>query len=191
MKKILFYPATFNPPHIGHSSLVLTALQKMNFDEVWILPSGKRVDKEISDNTKDREEMSRLFVEHLKSETNVPIRLVTDAINNTEGKYTHEVIMDLKSKSNDEIYQLAGTDGYTAIKERVIGPNEKFIISKREGFGFPDELYSRPNLTVIDEAIYGISSTIIREMVKNGDIEYKKFVPNKIADYIENKGLYL
>ncbi len=43
MKKILFYPITFNPPHLGHASAVKVAVSKINFDEVWIMLCGKRI----------------------------------------------------------------------------------------------------------------------------------------------------
>ncbi len=62
MKKILFYPGTFNPPHLGHASAVLVALKNVAFDEVWILPSGKRVDREILTSVEDRRNLSTLFV---------------------------------------------------------------------------------------------------------------------------------
>ncbi len=191
MKKILFYPGTFNPPHLGHASAVLVALNNIAFDEVWILPSGKRVDREIPTSVEDRRNLATLLVEYLQSQMQVPVQLVADAIDGVGEKYTHEVIVDLKSRSEAEIYQLSGTDGFTSIKERVIGPNEKFVIIKRSGYEFPKELTSNTNLIVLEEEVQEISSTKIREMVKNGDNDYKKLVPEKIADYIEEKNLYL
>lgn len=191
MKKILFYPGTFNPPHLGHASAVLVALKNIAFDEVWILPSGKRVDREIPTSVEDRRNLSTLFVEYLQTQTRIPIRLVADALDGVDGKYTHEVIVDLKSRSDDEIYQLSGTDGFTSIKERTLGPNEKFVIIKRSGHEFPEELTSNNNLTILDEDVGGISSTKIREMIKNGDEGYKKLLPERVASYIEEKSLYL
>jgi nicotinate-nucleotide adenylyltransferase len=190
MKKILFYPGTFNPPHLGHASAVLVALKNIAFDEVWILPSGKRVDREIPTSVEDRRNLSALFVEYLQTRTQVPVRLVADALDGLGGKYTHEVIVDLKSQSKDEIYQLSGTDGFTSIKERVIGPNEKFVIIKRSDYDLPEELKTNSNLITLEEEVGGISSTKVREMVKSGDEDYKKLVPEKIASYIDKKGLY-
>jgi nicotinate-nucleotide adenylyltransferase len=191
MKKILFYPGTFNPPHLGHASAVLVALKNLAFDEVWILPSGKRVDREIPTSVEDRRKLSALFVDYLQTQIQIPVRLIADALDGVGGKYTHEVIVDLKSRSKDEIYQLSGTDGFTSIKERVIGPHEKFVIIKRLGYEFPEGLVSKNNLLVLEEEVGGVSSTKIREMVKSGDEGYKKLVPKEISSYIEEKGLYL
>jgi nicotinate-nucleotide adenylyltransferase len=191
MKKILFYPGTFNPPHFGHVSAVMTALRQLSFDEVWIMPSGKRVDKEIVTPLKDRKNMSIILVEYLQSMTDTPITLITDAVEERNTKYTHELIVELKTQSSCEIYQLVGIDGYLGIKERVIGPDEKFIVVKREGYAFPESVQPNDNLIILDEHISGISSTAIREMVKTGTDTYKKMVPEKIAAYIEEHELYV
>jgi nicotinate-nucleotide adenylyltransferase len=191
MKKILFYPGTFNPPHLGHVSAVIVSLNAMDFDEVWIMPSGKRVDKEISTSYEDRRNLGNLFVEYLQTVVTIPVKLVTTAVENIGGKYTHEHILELKAHSQDEIFQLVGIDGYMGIKERVIGPNEKFVVIKRSGYEFPEGLSSNRNLVILDEGVAGISSTKIREMVRGGDKEYKKLVPETVSSYIEEKKLYL
>ncbi|MEK7552080.1 MAG: hypothetical protein AAB534_01555 [Patescibacteria group bacterium] len=189
MKKILFYPGTFNPPHFGHASAVKVALENITFDEVWILPSGKRVDREIPTSPKDRKDLGNVFVKYLRSVISIPVKLIMAAIEN-DGRYTHEIIVELKSQSENEIFQLCGIDGFLAIKERVIGLNEKFVIIKRSGYEFPEELTLNNNLVILEEEVGGISSTKIREMVKNGDERYKKLVPEGITSYIEENGLY-
>lgn len=191
MKKILFYPGTFNPPHLGHASAVKVSMDTLDFDEVWIMPCGKRIDKVIPTSYDDRRNLGQMFVEYLQTITTIPVKLLTNELDNVDGRYTHEVIMELKSRSKDEIFQLVGIDGFMGIKERVIAPNEKFVIIKRSGYKFPENLVSNSNLIILDEDVTGISSTKIREMVKNGDVEYKKLVPEKIALYIEEKDLYL
>ncbi len=192
MKKILFYPGTFNPPHFGHISVVTTALKSNNFDEVWIMPSGKRVDKEISTSYEDRKNLGNILVEYLKTQTNTPIKLISTAVDSEDAKFTHEIIVELKSESEDEIFQLVGIDGYLSIKERVIGPDEKFVISKRLGYDFNEESIPKDCILIsADETVGEISSTQVREMVKGGDDGYKKLVPEKVVLYIEEKGLYL
>lgn len=191
MKKILLYPGTFNPPHFGHVSAVKVSVDAIDFDEVWVMPAGKRVDREIPTSYKDRKNMGEIFVEYLRTQVNIPVKLIATAVDNTDSKYTHEVILELKAQSENEIIQLVGVDGYIGIKERAIGPDEKFLVIKRSGYEFPEELTSNKNLQFLAEGVAGISSTKVREMVKNGDQEYMKLVPEKIASYIKEKGLYL
>ncbi|HEY9480976.1 MAG TPA: nicotinate-nicotinamide nucleotide adenylyltransferase [Candidatus Paceibacterota bacterium] len=190
MKKILFYPGTFNPPHFGHVSAIQVATSNLDFDEVWIMPSGNRVDKVIPTSVEDRKNLSNIFIEYLRTVIKIPVKPIMAALENVDGKYTHEVIMELKNQSENEIFQLVGIDGFLGIKERVIGPNEKFVIIKRSGYEFPEELKSNKNLVILDEGVPGISSTKIREMIKNGDDGYEKLVPEKIASYIEERSLY-
>ncbi len=191
MKKILFHPGTFNPPHLGHVSAVEVALKHIDFDEVWIMPSGRRVDKVIPTKYEDRINLTNLFIEHLQTLTHVPIKLVGFDPKGDDGKYTHEIIQDLKSQCEDELYQLVGIDGFLGIKERIISPDEKFVIINRSGFQSIDELSLSSNLILLEEGAKGFSSTKIREMVNNGNQEYKSLLPEKVAKYIESKKLYI
>ena len=154
------------------------------------MPCGKRIDKVIPTSYDDRRRLGNIFVEYMQTIVQVPVRLLTTELDNTDGKYTHEVIIELKAQSEDEIFQLVGIDGFMGIKERVIAPNEKFVIIKRSGYESPEGLASNANLIFLDEGMGGISSTKIREMVKDRDLEYKKLVPEKVASYIEESGLY-
>lgn len=190
LKKILFYPITGNPPHLGHASAVLVALEHLVFDEVWIMPSGKRTDKVVSINDKDRMNLSTLFVAYLQSQTTVPIIHKSIGVDGTDDRFMSEQIAELKATPNVEIYTLVGIDGFLSITDRVIEPHERFVVIKRSGYHVPDVLAENKQLIFLDENVSGISSTKVREMVKNGDAQYKKLVPRNIAEYIEEKRLY-
>lgn len=190
LKKILFYPGAFNPPHFGHISAVEVATNNLDFDEMWIMPCGKRIDKVIPTSYEDRRELGKLFVQYLQTVVDIPVKLLTYELDDTDGKYTHEIIMELKSQSKDEIFQLVGIDGFMGIKERDIAPSEKFVIIKRSGYEFPESVLLNRNLIFMEEGVGGISSTKIREMVKNRDCDYRKLVPDTIALYIERQNLY-
>lgn len=191
MKKILFYPITGNPPHLGHASAVLVSLEHLVFDEVWIMPSGKRMDKVVPISDEDRMNLSSLFVEYLQSQTTVPIIHKSIGVDGTDDRYMHEHIIELKSEPNTEIFTLIGIDGFMSIKDRAIGPDERFVVIKRSGYEVPEGLVLNNNLIFLDEGVEGISSTKVREMVKGGNMEYEKLVPTQIASYIKDKGLYL
>jgi nicotinic acid mononucleotide adenylyltransferase len=190
MRKILFYPITGNPPHLGHASAVLVALDHLAFDEVWIMPSGKRMDKVVPISDKDRMNLSSLFVEYLQSQTTVPIIHKSIGVDGTDDRFMHEHIIELKSEPNAEIFQLVGIDGFMSIKDRVIGPDERFVVIKRSGYEIPEGLVSNKNLIFLDEGVGGISSTKVREMVRNSDLSYKELVPKEVGEYIEKQNLY-
>lgn len=189
MKKVLLYPGAFNPPHCGHVSALKIAITNMNFDEVWILPSGNRDDKEIYTSYEDRRNLGKLFVESLASEVSIPVKLLTEELDNDNKKFTHEILREIKSQSDINITQLIGLDGILSLKEKM--STEHFIVVGRNGNDLPANLKDCKNLTILEETKQDISSTKIRNMIKENDSDYKNFLPKKIASYIQEKGLYL
>jgi len=191
MKKILLFPGAFNPPHYGHIEIIGIALKKYSFDELWIVPSGKRDDKNITTNYEDRRNLGNLFVEYLQSKINIPVKLITAELDNLDGRFTYEILKEIKSKSNIEITQLIGLDGFLGLqKSKLINDQEKFIIMNRHCYELPKNFFCNENIIILEEITQSISSTQIRNMIKNNDVGYKKFVPDKIATYIENHNLY-
>ena len=193
MKKILLFPGAFNPPHYGHIEIIGIALKKYSFDELWIVPSGKRDDKNITTNYEDRRNLGNLFVEYLQSKINIPVKLITAELDNLDGRFTYEILKEIKSKSNIEITQLIGLDGFLGLqKSKLINDQEKFIIMNRHCYELPKNFFcnENENVVIFEGTNQSISSTQIRNMIKNNDVGYKKFVPDKIATYIENHNLY-
>ena len=64
MKNIALYGGAFDPPHIGHTQLILALEQAPFIDEVGLLPCGDRKDKKLVLPTSSRLKMIRaLFKE--------------------------------------------------------------------------------------------------------------------------------
>lgn len=47
-KRIGIFGGSFDPPHLGHEALVHAALEKLALDEVWVIPAGVPVHRELS-----------------------------------------------------------------------------------------------------------------------------------------------
>ncbi len=190
MKKVLIYPGAFNPPHNGHVATLELALKDFSFDEVWIIPSGKRKDKTIPIDYEHRRNMGNLFVEYLQTKMATPIKLVTAELDDTAGRETGDVLKEIRLHSGADIAQLSGLDGFLNIK-KDIDETEKFIIVvNRAGYTMEDPLIVGDNPVIVDENLSDVSSTQIREMIQRGDIAYKKLLPPEIAEYIEAHNLY-
>lgn len=54
MKEIAVFGGTFNPPTLAHQEIIEACLQHPTFDEVWVMPSGERADKDITVEAEDR-----------------------------------------------------------------------------------------------------------------------------------------
>lgn len=172
MKKVLLFPGAFNPPHNGHIDALEKALTKDSFEEVWILPSGKRDDKTISIDYKDRRALGYLFVDFLKSKIDTPIKLLTDELDDTQGRYTQEILEAIKSQPDVKVVQLIGSDGMTNLQ------------------AVSDEKLNMDDFVVVERKETDVSSTRIRTMIENNDSGYRNLVPSEIGDYIDTHGLY-
>lgn len=194
MKNILIYPGAFNPPHLGHAAAVMTALMAKKFDELWIIPSGNRSDKVISISYEDRRNMGKLFVDYLRSKIDIPIKLITDELDDIEGRETREILKNIKIEYGDQITQLIGTDGFISLQASPINEgifdNEKFIVVKRYGYVFPESFSSKSNILFLEREQQDISSTNIRQLISRADASYKAFLPEKIVEYIQQKKIY-
>lgn len=192
MKNILLFPGAFNPPHNGHALIAEIVVNKITFDEIWIMPSGKREDKTILTSYEDRRNLGSLFVEYLQTKFTIPVKLITNELDDIEGRYTHEILKEIKSQAGFQVTQLIGLDGFLTLKDKLTDKNERFIVIDRSGYSRPKDLICGENITVIENnTTQNISSTQIREMVHNRNMEYKKLVPEEIANYIEKNNLYL
>ncbi len=172
MKKVLLFPGAFNPPHLGHVAILELALKSESFDEIWIIPSGNRDDKVISTTYENRRNLGNLFTKFLQTKISTPIKLVTDELDDTTGRYTQEILGEIKSRRDIQTIQLIGSDGMSKLQE---SPNE--------------ELNTKDFIVVPRDAT-NISSTQIRAMIEKGDVGYRNLVPEEIADYIKIHGLY-
>ena len=193
MKKILIFPGAFNPPHLGHVSAIAKVLQSHSFDEVWIVPSGKRDDKTIVTSYEDRRALNSLFVSHLKTVLTTPVKLVTDELDDTEGKYTKEILQRIKSQPDTDFTQLIGMDGLIHLRQYLSDEQfarEKFIVVDRSGYAIPKDMTFGNNVIFSNESCGEISSTMLRIMAREGNSEYEKFVPAEIATYIKEHSLY-
>lgn len=192
MRKILLFPGAFNPPHYGHIEAIEIALKKSkkSFDELWVMPSGRRDDKTITTTYENRRALGTLFVEYLKPRIGIPVKLVTAELDDKSGKFTHEILKEIKSQPDMQATQLIGLDGFLSIKDGLFGKEESFIIIKRKGYELPENFSHGSNIIIFNKEAKPISSTQICNMVKNHDDGYKKLVPKKISDYIEKHKLY-
>lgn len=193
MKKVLIFPGAFNPPHLGHATCIQKVLKNYSFDEVWIVPSGKRDDKVISTSYETRRELNSLFVAYLNTVLRIPAKLLVDELNDTEGKYTHEILQKIKSQSNIEFTQLIGIDGIIYLRKSLSGKEfikENFIVINRIGYELPKDMLFGDNVIFTNESSGEISSTTIRAMAQNKNPEYEHSVPPKIATYIKEHKLY-
>lgn len=198
-EKIAIYGGTFNPPHIAHVKACKAFFDALLPDRLLVIPDYLPPHKEISGNvsSEDRFVMTKLAFE------DVPNAEVSDMEIKRGGRsYTAITLSELK-KENNELYFLCGTDMFLSL-ESWYRPDLIFSLAticyvRRENDKINDkklcdvaakyrEKYDAKIISVSADVIE-ISSSEIREKIKSG-FAISDLVPEKVNNYIQNKGFY-
>lgn len=203
--KIGIMGGTFDPIHNGHLSLAKSAYRMFRLDEVWFLPNGNPPHKEkrsLKEHVEDRGNMVDLAIEKFPY-----FKLCEYEMQRKEPSYSYETMETLKRKYPDhEFYFIIGADSLFSLEfwkcpERLLKVvtvlaayrGEKDTAEKmdqqirylNQKFGSDIRLLAAPMLSISSGEIRG-------RIAKSGlEIVRELPIPEKVAAYIKEKGLYL
>jgi nicotinate-nucleotide adenylyltransferase len=186
---------TFDPIHFGHLIAAQAAVEALNLDRVVFLPSAHPPHKDIPSVTPypDRKQMVTLA-----TKDNPKFMVSGLEAERSDLSYTVRTIKDLRREFPDTDYRLIlliGADNLHDFEnwmepDKIIDQIEITVLA-RPGFqqsDAPEIIREKANWVQIP--LIEISSTDIRNRVaRNLPIQYQ--VPNDVADYINQKKLYL
>lgn len=197
--RIGLYGGTFDPIHVGHLIVIENAINFMNLDKVIILPSSNPPHKKHKK----------------KTDTNIRVEMVSEAIKDNDKivlstfestddsvRYTHETIRYFKKFfKDDDIFYIMGEDSFLTIDtwrnyDDIL--DENIIVFTRSNIDEDSDLVKKvqlikkdnPNIFLINNININISSTLIRDLVKN-NMSIKYLVRDNVRYIIENRGLYV
>ena len=198
--RIGIFGGTFDPIHIGHLIVAEDIRERFVLDRVLFIPSGNPPHKANYNVTPAVHRYSMVF---LAVESN-PFFEVSRIEMEREGYiYTVDTLAHLKELygNKTEMFFIIGADIVWDLPKWK-EPDKlfrmcEFIAALRPGCGRErllmeiDRLRSQHQAKIIaaDAPLIGISSTEIRERVKNGK-SIKYFVPKGVEEYIFENGLY-
>ncbi len=201
MKQIAIYGGTFDPPHNGHIHLAIRIMKMKNLDQLIFIPAAKpphKPDQPISDFD-DRYNMLVLATEKFK---NISIsKIEYERLPNSS--FTFDTMNSLALLCpNDELSIIIGADSlamiHTWYKCKELVKRWNFITYPRAKVDIKIEIllkYWEKDLAVklynslIDSPVYDISSTEIRQMIRNGDKKLS-MIDENVYNYIINNKLY-
>lgn len=192
------FGGSFNPIHNSHLSLCAYAKIALNLDRIILIPTGDNPYKEDSGVSRyDRYQMALLAVEGLNGYE------VSDIEINRPGvSYTVDTIRELNKDRDDAYYFISGSDilmqlggwkhfdelakltNFAIVKRKEID-NSKYLIEAERLNG----IYGAGIYLLEDYMPKNLSSTIVRDVIKSGE-NFKELVPEKVYEYINDKGLY-
>lgn len=195
MSKIGIFGGTFNPIHNGHINLLNQMINSLNLDKAIVIPTNLPPHKKVSNlsNFDDRFNMCKLAFNNYK---NVEVSDIEHKISGAS--YTFNTLSYLKDKySGDSLYLIIGSDMALDFnswyKYKDILQMVKVVTAARDKTEYKrlkeDINIIKNNIEVLKIDEYNISSTAIRIMVSQ-NIDCKKFLHDKVNNYIIDNGLY-
>jgi nicotinate-nucleotide adenylyltransferase len=187
----------FNPPHIGHLVCAQEALVQLELDRVLFVPVGVPPHREIDldPGAEARLEMVELTV--ADDERFEASRMELDR----EGpSYTSDTLEQLgEGTQDDELFLILGGDQAAALPswhepEQVL-ERATVAVFERVSWGRNaimikiGRLPGAERVRYLDMPLMQVSSSAIRRRVREG-LPIRYLVPDKVADYIQTKGLY-
>ena len=189
--RVGLFGGSFNPIHNAHIALASTICEQARLDEVWFMVSPQNPLKQAQDllGENERYEMVKLALESQEKvlmASNYEFHLERPS-------YTWKTLRALKNDfPQHEFSLIIGGDNWVrfprwAHSEEILA-NHHIYIYPREDSEI-DEATLPENVHLIHTPKINITSTMLREMVRNGK-DISAFVPEKVAKAIADNNYY-
>ena len=189
-KQIGLFFGSFNPVHIGHLIIANHMANETDLDQVWMVVSPQNPFKDKKSLAKDRD---RYNLVHLAIGDNPKLSVSDIEFSMPKPSYTIDTLTYLKEKYPNKIfYLIMGGDNVPTLPKwknsEFLIENYKIYVYKRPGYDL-GPLASHPNITSVEAPLLDISSTHIRQLIKERkSIQY--LVPDAARLEIERSSIY-
>lgn len=194
-----------NPPHVGHKLLMESILSSRMFNlNVWI-PSGIRKEKDDFIKPFFRKRMTEILFKETLSKYRDRFFIEYGDLYRDNTSTISWIEFYQKRYPQAEVIWYTGTDSVVP-KDEYGGKCEieakwhrgeelmrehKFLIISRKGYVSPAFLKLPTQFKILYADLPNVSSTHIRRLIKNRDINYATFLTPELAQYIRKNKLYL
>jgi nicotinate-nucleotide adenylyltransferase len=192
---ICLFGGTFDPPHNGHIRIAESVRKQLQIDTVLFIPAFIPPHKQSHplSSTTDRLAMLRLAIEG-----KIGFEICEIEIQRGDVSYSIDTIRAIRRARNlkrNELYFLIGADSLLELhlwkNPAMILTESRVLVAARPNF---DLKLVRPEfrskVEIIESPLMDISSSLVRDRVKNGQ-SIRELVPAAVAAYILEKRLYL
>lgn len=190
--KIGLYFGTFNPIHIGHLIIANHMAEYSNLDQIWMVVTPHNPHKQKNTLLDD---YHRLHMVHLATEDFPKIKPSDIEFKLPQPNYTVNTLAYLQEKyPKYEFALIMGEDNLNSLHKwknyEVILQNHSIYVYPRLNAGEMDNQFvNHPKINRVGAPVIELSSTFIRESIKNGK-NVIPMLPNKVWEYVEHNLFY-
>ena len=192
-KQIGLFFGTFNPIHIGHLILSNHLVQETDLEEVWFVITPQSPFKKKSSLLEDHHRYQMVY-EATESYNHLnPSKIEFDL---PQPNYTINTLVHLEEKYPEgySFFLIMGEDNLKSFKKwknhEQILENYSLLVYPRISSGtIPEDLMDHPRIHLIDAPVIEISSTLIRNMHKEGK-DVRPMLPAETWTYMDEMNFY-
>ena len=190
--KIGLYFGTFNPIHIGHLIIANHFAEYSGLDQIWMVVTPHNPLKNKQTLLDDYQRLQLVF---LATEDYPESKPSDIEFKLSQPNYTVNTLAHLQDKHPNYAFSLImGEDNLNSLHKwknhEVILQNHEIYVYPRISSELENSIYkTNPKVHIIDAPIVEISSTFIRENIKNKK-NVRPLMPEKVWEYIDHNNLY-
>lgn len=186
--KIGLYSGSFNPVHHGHVMLANYLVEFSDLDELWFVVSPQNPLKKKEDLMKDED---RLKMVELALEGDARLKASDIEMSLPLPSYTINTLRALsKQHPDDQFVFICGMDSLQGLRRwreyQAILDGYELLVFPRKGYD-GGELIHHPHVKVLETPVIEVSSTFIRNSMKEGK-DVRHFMPEKAYQYLISSG---
>jgi nicotinate-nucleotide adenylyltransferase len=189
-KKTGLFFGSYNPVHHGHLIIASFMLEYTDLDEVWFVVSPQNPLKEKKSLLAD---YHRLALVNLAIEEHYHFRASNIEFSMPKPSYTIDTLTWLAEKyENREFVLICGMDVFPTFHKwknyQSLLDQYKLYVYPRPEYGLGD-YQGHPSISVFDAPLMEISSSFIRQGIKEGK-DMSSWMPLKVYEYIREMHFY-
>jgi nicotinate-nucleotide adenylyltransferase len=190
--KIGLYFGTFNPIHIGHLIIANHMAEHSDLDQIWMVVTPHNPHKQKNTLLDD---YHRLHMVHLATEDYLKIRPSDIEFKLPQPNYTINTLVHLQEKHPKyEFSLIMGEDNLNSLQkwknyEAILNNHEIYVYPRLNSGDIDPQFVNHPKIHKINSPIIELSSTFIRESIKNGK-NVSPMLPHKVGEYLEHNLFY-
>ena len=190
--KIGLYFGTFNPIHVGHLIIANHLAEYSDLEQIWIVVTPHNPHKQKNTLLDDYQ---RLHLVRLAAEEYPKIKPSDIEFKLSQPNYTVNTLAHLKDHyPQHEFSLIMGEDNLKSLHK---WKNHEYILENHDIYIYPRvseegdnlELQNHPRIHKIDAPIVEISSTFIRENIKNKK-NIRPLLSEKVWEYVDHNNFY-